>query len=159
MWFKSMVDISCWLPLLSVLFEWFFFYPENYVSLLKSTLKSCDLFLQTLYNFNFQRVCDLHVTESGGKFVKFNFSWVIYLVEKIMTYPLMLLKSLWHQPIWPHLYYVTASTSTYVTASVLSFEQFEPTPLVIKLSEFTETNKKLHAQFDLSRIMKTKEVC
>ena len=38
--------------------------------------------------------------------------------------------------------YVTASTSTYVTASVLSFEQFEPMPLVIKLSEFTETNKK-----------------
>ena len=48
--------------------------------------------------------------------------------------------------------------STYVTTSVPSSDQFEPTPLDIKLSELTETNKKLYIQFDLPKIMKTKEV-
>ena len=51
-----------------------------------------------------------------------------------------------------------AVASTYVTTSVPSSDQYEPTLLDIKLSELTETNKKLYIQFDLPKIMKTQEV-
>ena len=46
----------------------------------------------------------------------------------------------------------------YMTASVPSFNQFEPMLLDIKLSELTETNHKLYIQFGQPKIMETQEV-